>query len=70
MPPQIVRGHRLHGGEYDIVDAGQQHEEDPVGQPQGVPVGDASESGLRGSVILVIWRISGTTSHWQKSQVH
>ena len=37
--PQIVRGHRLHGREDDVVDAGQQHEEDPVGQPQRVPVG-------------------------------
>ena len=39
MLPQVGRGHRLHGGEDDVVDAGQQHEEDPAGQPQRVPVG-------------------------------
>ena len=37
--PQVVRGDRLHDGEDDVVDAGQQHEEDPVGLAQGVPVG-------------------------------
>ena len=38
MLPQVGRGHCLHGGEDDVVDAGQQHEEDPVDQPQRVPV--------------------------------
>ena len=35
--PEAVRRHSLHGGEDDVVDAGQQHEEDPVGEAQRVP---------------------------------
>ena len=36
VPPQIVGGQRLDGGEDDVVDAGPQHEVHPVGEAQGV----------------------------------
>ena len=36
VPPQIVGGQRLDGGEDDVVDAGPEHEEDPLGQAKRV----------------------------------